>query len=158
MANCFNLLLRNNFLIEFLIINSQLEWVFYSSSTHLNSCCPYLPISTAQCFNSLLEKSLTGLARKCCCSDKVEPLKRLYLCPSVYAQTPLFIQCHMEWHFEGPLINVISLIGFSWSNYDYHWFIACNIFWSTASWRTLNKNVNKSHLTYWVFFVQLWQS
>ena len=91
----------SRYLCHQVIINSQWVWLFFSSF-QLNSCCPYLPIFTAQCFNSLLEKSLTGLARKCCCTDKVEPLKRLYLCPWVYAQTPLFIECHMNRHLESP--------------------------------------------------------
>ena len=115
------------------------------------SCCPYLSIFTAQCFNSLLEKSLTGLALANVVAEinlsnaeiNLSNWKDKNLCPWVCAQTASFF---VNWMPYGSTLEYITLIktshslSFLCSNMTgwftiIGWFTGCNIFWSTAEGR-----------------------
>ena len=129
-------------IFSMVISHCQFSWMFYSfsSSSRLNSCWPYLPIFTAQCFNSFLEKSLTGLPL----ANVVAEIKLgnwkdyTFVLESMHRLLSLFIECLMDWHLAGA-IDKCHLT--HWVFFVQLWLslVYCMQYFLIDSWRAWNK-------------------
>ena len=162
-CQCFNFCV--NFLISYLIKLLFLIVIFiFSFSSVSTQLLPILANLHGPIFQLTFGEILnwTLACKFCCTTDKLEQLERLNLCLWVcfvlywmpYGSALEYITLIKLPHSLGFLCVQLWLVG---STIVVGWFTGCNIFWSTAVRPQINQ-VNKFHLAYWLFFVQLWLS